>query len=264
MYNVTLINLTADARSVAALAHVEQRDLAAEALGTLLRNFCEIDPLENAVTDAEIRVQVRRESYLIRTQQKKLILSDVNNRELMAQILTVEQVMRELDGTASSARHEAISLARAEAAPAETETAAVPVGAGPAAPAGPRLPVLVVTAGLLLAAIFYLAEPFAAAVAPAGFVAVEPTELAGLSAALNGVYLTGSEPGQHGIVISGPEELKLFELGAVAAPRVVYATYRLGRTGPKLCLATDQPGGVIEVTADGTLVYGGEDYRRIP
>lgn len=262
MYNVTLINLTADARSVAALAHVEQRDLAAEALGTLLRNFCEIDPLENAVTDAEIRVQVRRESYLIRTQQKKLILSDVNNRELMAQILTVEQVMRELDGTASSARHEAISLARAEAAPAET--AAVSVGAGPAAPAGPRLPVLVVTAGLLLAAIIYLAAPFAADEAPTGFVAVEPTELAGLSAALNGVYLTGSEPGQHGIVISGPEELKLFELGAVAAPRVVYATYRLGRTGPKLCLATDQPGGVIEVTADGTLVYGGEDYRRIP
>ena len=262
MYNVTLINLTADARSVAALAHVEQRDLAAEALGTLLRNFCEIDPLENAVTDAEIRVQVRRESYLIRTQQKKLILSDVNNRELMAQILTVEQVMRELDGTASSARHEAISLARAEAAPAET--AAVPVGAGPAAPAGPRLPVLVVTAGLLLAASIYLAAPFAADEAPTGFVAVEPTELAGLSAALNGVYLTGSEPGQHGIVISGPEELKLFELGAVAAPRVVYATYRLGRTGPKLCLATDQPGGVIEVTADGTLVYGGEDYRRIP
>lgn len=171
--------------------------------------------------------------------------------------------MRELDGTAGAARHEAISLARAEAAPTETETAAVLVAAVPA-PSGSRLLFLAITAGLLLAATIYLAEPFAADVAPGGFVAVEPTELAGLSATLTGVYLTGSEPGQHGMVISGPAELKLFELGTVAAPRFVYVTYRLGRIGPKLCLATDQPGGVIEVTADGTLVYGGEDYRRIP
>jgi len=34
--------------------------------------------------------------------------------------------------------------------------------------------------------------------------------------------------------------------------------------GPKLCLATDQPGGVIEVTAEGNLTYCGEAYHRIP
>jgi hypothetical protein len=85
-----------------------------------------------------------------------------------------------------------------------------------------------------------------------------------LHAALTGVYLTGSEPGQHGIVIMGPGEMKLFELAAVEAPRVVYAGYRPGRIGARLSLATDQPGGVIEVATDGRLVYCGETYQRIP
>src|ERR1700694_5214769 len=104
MHNVILVNLSADARSVAVHSHVEQRDVGSDALRTLLGNFCEIDPIENAATEAEIRVQVRRESYLIRTGQKKLILYDTRNRELPGQIFTVEQAMSELDGTAATAR----------------------------------------------------------------------------------------------------------------------------------------------------------------
>ena len=40
--------------------------------------------------------------------------------------------------------------------------------------------------------------------------------------------------------------------------------FELGRLGPKLCLATNQPGGFIEVTGRDTLVYCGEIYQRIP
>ena len=263
MYNVILVNLAADARSVAAHSHVEQRDVGPDALRALLGNFCEIDPIENAAGDTEIRVQVRRESYLIRTEQKKLILYDTRNREIPGQIFTVEQVMYELDGSAAAARNQAIMLARAEAGPGET----APVGsvvAPPAAPGRSYFAVLLVVAGALLGAIIYLAAPFATAGLPAGFAAVEPAELAGLQASLTGVYLTGNEPGQHGIVVTGPGELKLFELGTVEAPRVIYASYELGRVDAKLCLATDQPGGVIEVTAEGALLYCGEVYQRIP
>jgi hypothetical protein len=262
MYNVILVNLSADARSVAAHSHVEQRDLGNDALRTLLGNFCEIDPIENAAAEAEIRVQVRHESYLIRTGQKKLIIYDTRNRELPGQIFTVEQVMNELDGSAAAARNQAIMLARAEADPGETATM-VPVVAAPAANK-PRLAGLVIIAGLLLGAILYLAAPSVAEAPPAEFTAVENTEAAGLQASLTGVYLTGNEPGQHGIVVTGPGELKLFELDAVEAPRVVYAGYKLGRVGPKLCLATDQPGGIIEITAEGALLYCGELYQRIP
>lgn len=263
MYNVTLVNLAADARAVATFAHVELRDAKPDVLRALLANFCEIDPIENAAGDTEIRVQVRHESYLIRTEQKRLILYDARNRELPGQIFTLEQVMTELDGTAAAARHEAIQTARPEAGTGES-AAPGPVVAPAAPPNTLRLAGLVVTAGILLGAIVWLAAPFPADGAPPGFTAVEPGERAGLETSLTGVYLTGNEPGQHGIVLGGTGELKLFELGVVEAPRVIHVSYELGRVEAKLCLATDQPGGLIEVQADGNLLYGGEVYQRIP
>lgn len=263
MYNVTLVNLAADARSVATYAHVELRDAKPDALRTLLANFCEIDPIENAAGDTEIRVQVRHESFLIRTEQKKLILYDTRNRELPGQSFTLEQVMTELDGTAAAARMQAIQPSRPEVGTVEIAAARMVV-APAASPNTPRLAGLVVTAGLLLGAIGWLAAPFPADGAPAGFTAVESGERAGLETSLTGVYLTGNEPGQHGIVLGGTGELKLFELGVVEAPRVIYVSYELGRVEAKLCLATDQPGGLIEVRADGSMVYCDEVYQRIP
>lgn len=256
MYSVILVNLSADARTVAVLAHVERRNVAPVELEVLLQNFCGIDPMENADADTEIRVQVRNENYLLRSAQGKLILYDAHRREFPAQILSIAEAMRELDGTATTARLQTILQARVEAEPAPPIT-------GPA-PSKPRLRILSVAAALLLAAVLWLAAPFAVDRTPAGFDPVDAVELDRLHAALTGVYLTGSEPGQHGIVIMGPGEMKLFELAAVEAPRVVYAGYRLGRIGAQLCLATDQPGGVIQVAAPGRLVYCGEAYQRIP
>ncbi len=263
MYNVTLVNLTADARAVAIPAHIEQRDVGNTGLLALLRNFCEIDPVENASAATEIRIKVRQESYLIRTEQKKLVLYDVHHREIPGQLFTLEQVMPELDGTAMAARNQAIVQARAAAEPGETAPVG-PVRTPPAALNKPRLIGLTVAVGLLVGAILYVNAPFAVDDSLAEFIPVKAPDLAELQASLTGVYLTGNEPGQHGIVVMGPGELKLFEMGAVEAPRMAYASYTLGRVGPKLSLATNQPGGIIEVGADGSLVYCGEVYRRIP
>ena len=262
MYNVILSNLAPDARSCVPLAQVERRGIGTEELVVLLRNFCEVDPVENAAADAEIRVKVRQESYLLLTEQKKLILYDAQQRELPAQIFTVEQVMAELDGTAAAQRTRTVLAHRAETGPAQV-TPVLPQQAPPVA-RKPHLFALAATSAVLLAAIIYLAGPFGRGGRPEGFVGLEPAERAGWETKLTGVYLTGNEPGQHGIVVTGPGELKLFELGTVEAPRVVYASYQLGRVDAKLCLATDQPGGVIEVTAEGNLTYGGEAYQRVP
>jgi hypothetical protein len=264
MYHVILINLAPDARTFVPLGHVEHRAIGAADLTALLRNFCEVDPVENTAADAEIRVQVRSESYLIRTEQTKLILYDAHRRDLPAQIFTVEQVMAELDGSAAALRTKAILAARIEAGMAETAAPVVLPPRPEVVASKPRLIALAVVAALELAAIVILAGPFGGDERPAGFVRVDAAERTALEGRLAGVYLTGNEPGQHGIVVTGSGELKLFELGAVEAPRVVYAAYRLGRIGPLLCLATDQPGGVIEVTDDGSLLYGGEVYLRIP
>ena len=263
MYNVTLINLSADARSVADLAQIEQRNVVDDALRERLQNFCAIDPLENVSADAEIRVRVRGESYLLRTEHGKLILYDMNRRDLPAQLLTVTEAMKELDGTATASREQAIVTARATA-PSWTMEPELPVVAPPVGASKPRVMAMTAASCLLLGAIFYLAPTFVDAGAPENFVPVEPAEVDGIQSALTGVYMTGNEPGQHGMVISAPGELKLFELGIVAAPRIVYASYRPGRVEQKLFLATDQPGGLIEVAGNETLVYGGEVYRRIP
>lgn len=263
VYHVILINLAPDARSFAALSHIERREVGTEELELLLRNFCEVDPMENTSADAEIRVQVRRESYLLRTEQKKLILYDVHRRDLPAQVFSVEEVMAELDGSASATRTKSIMEARAEAGPA-AGALLVPEPPPPAASRPLLLLALGATAVALLAAIVYLAGPYGDDGRPAGFVRVVSTERVELEAKLTGVYLTGNEPGQHGIVVTGPGALKLFELGTVAAPRVVYVSYQPGRMDGKLYLATDQPGGLIEILADGNLAYGGEAYQRIP
>jgi hypothetical protein len=266
MYHLVLVNLTPDARAVSPLAYLELRDARPEVLKGLLDNFCEIDPIANAAGDTEIRVNVRHEKYLLRTEQKKVILYDVNQRDLPGQLLTVAQAMVELDGSAAVARQEAVRQARALTAPPFAMTAAAPVVVAPAPAASkPRLISLSAALVALLVAIGWLIAPLGPEDnTPENFVPVGADETGPLQASLTGVYLTGSEPGRHGIVVTGPGELKLFELAAVEAPRVVYAAYRLGRIDGKLHLATDQPGGAIEVAAGGGLRYGGETYLRLP
>lgn len=265
MFNLVLINLTPDARQMARDAYLEQHNVGLDALRVRLEGFCEIDPIENSAGDTEIRVQVRNEKYLLRTEQRKLVLYDVNRRDLPGQLLTVAQALVELDGTAAAARRDAVEQARA--------LTIAPFMLAPDLPAPPPVPraskprvvALTVAIMTLLAAIAWLMFPHGSARSvPAGFVPLPAGEREQLPASLTGVYLTGSEPGQHGIVITGPQELKLFELGATDAPRVIYASFRPGRVGEKLVLATDQPGGAVEVLADGNLRYGGETYARIP
>src|SRR3954463_12842100 len=143
MFNLVLVNLTPDAREVSVHAYVEQRNVSPEALRALLVNFCEIDPIENAAGETEIRINVRHEKYLLRTEQRKVILYDVAQRDLPAQMLSVDQAMIELDGTAAAARHEAVQLARnLTTAPFLVGTeAAVPVAPPPQA-SRPRVTIL--------------------------------------------------------------------------------------------------------------------------
>src|SRR4051812_38259943 len=104
-YFVSLINLAADARATAAASSkIDRRDVAAAEVLGLLRNFCEIDAVENATADAEIRVQAGGRSWLVRAGQKKLLLYDAINREAPGDILTADEAMAEMDGSAARTR----------------------------------------------------------------------------------------------------------------------------------------------------------------
>lgn len=263
MYDVTLINLAADARSAAAdLEPVERRGMPAGEMQRLLQDFCAIDALENATADPEIRIRVRHESYLIRHGQRKLIFYDANDREAPGQLLTVEEVMAELDGTARAARTAAPFEFAEASRPAAMDLA--PVEIRPAArPSTARMIALVAVNCALVATHIWWRLPPGTGETPA-FRRMDAAEVAGLPAKMAGVYLTGTQPGQHGVALTSTGELRLFELRGVDAPRVVHATFQLGRVGSNLCLATDQPGGLIALPDPDTMIYCGETYRRVP
>ena len=264
MYNLTLINLSADVRSAAINegGNIELKGVSAEDLRALLETFCEIDAVQNVTADPEIRIKTRHETYLVRTGQGKLFLYDVLDREAPAQVLTPEQTIAELDGSALAGRTVAPFMMPGLAAYAAQEPE--PIAAPRDALNLPRAIVMAVIALSLGGAIFYLQEPKFSRAEMALFKPAETAELSALRASLAGVYMTGAQAGDHGIVLSTTGELKLFEVNARAAPGVVYASARIGRSGDKLVLATNQPGGLIEVQDGGSLIYCGETYWRIP
>ncbi|HUL51992.1 MAG TPA: hypothetical protein VLT83_01155 [Opitutaceae bacterium] len=259
-YQVTLVNLAADARSAAvAWDKIERPGVSDEEMRRLLENFCAIDAVENAAADPEIRVQVRRESYLIRSGQGKLVLYDVLNRDLPGRSLAVAEVMAELDGSAIAART-VPPMVPAEAGLADEEPAVSP----PAARLNPRRVIaLAVAACVLGGAHFWWRIPSGAEETPAALQRMDAAEAARVRATLAGVYMTGTQPGEHGIVLTDTEEVRLFELRAVDAPLVIHAAGEWGHVGPALNLATDQPGGLIRIPDPETLIYCGETYKRI-
>lgn len=259
MYDVTLINLTADARSAAVDANrVDFRALPAERLRELLQNFAALDAIENASADPEVRVQTHGRSFLVHSARGKLILQDVLNRDVATQSMTAEEAMSEIDGSAAVARAMRAQTAVPWVVPAEE------IVTSPAPRQRARRIALVAVATLLLAALVALRLDRGEGRAFPGFTPLAENEAAAIRATLAGVYLTGTEPGDHGISIFDTGEVRLFQFRAGDTPGLVYADAKLGRRGEAVCIATDQPGGLITVPNQTSLVYCGETYNRVP
>jgi hypothetical protein len=261
MYNVTLIHLAPDATSAATeWETVEQSGLGQEEMRQLLENFNASDPVENAAADPEIRVAVRNERYFIRHGQKNLLLYDALNREIPGQIFSVDEVMAELDGTAIAARTQVPFLFAESDLPDEPAVLAAP----PQPPANPaRLAAMIAIIVTLSGALVWLRWPIGTDAA-GNFTRLNAGEIADLQATAAGVYMTGNQPGDHGIALTTTGELRLFELRGSEPPGVVNPSFEWGRVGSSIGLSTDQPGGVIVQSDRDTLVYCGETYERIP
>lgn len=266
MFQVTLVNLARDARTaIEGGDSINLGSVSAGELTELLERFVELDAVQNSDADPEIRVQARRDRFVIRTGQGKLFFQDARNLSEPAYVLSPGEIIAELDGSAAAKRAAPSvppapdgSLTGADALPGP-ELAPMPVVS--------ERPWPFALIGLVLLLGGYVAYSEWGD-RPDG----KPPALAPLTAAerlsedssLTGVYTTGGEPGQHGIIILGNGKLKLFQVNAQAAPGVVYGSYRFGRLDSKLCLATDQPGGLIKVLDRESLEFCGEIYKRIP
>ncbi len=268
MFHVTFVNLARDARTAIELGgSVDLGMLDAGKLAALLDTFAELDAVQNTMADPEIRVQTRRDRFIIRTGQKKLFLQDARNLSEPAYVLTAGEIIAELDGSAAAKRTTPPMPIKLS-----TDNPSFVAGATIGAELPPRpepvdRPWPFALIGLVLLLAGYVAYSEWSGRRAGNQPALTPltaAERLAEDSSLTGVYTTGSEPGHHGIIILGDGKLKLFQINAVAAPSVVYGDYKFGRLKSKLCLATDQPGGVIEVMDRESLQFCGEIYKKIP
>jgi len=266
MFYVTVVNLTPDARHAAPADARPLGDMSADELVALLETFAEIDPGENNNADPEVRIDARRKRLVIRTAQKKLFLYNSRDPNEPAYVVSAREVIEELDGTAE-ARRTRPPLPTVPETFGDLASGGIqaPLEFAPRPVPPPRPPPFVLM-GLVLVLGSYMA--FAELTAPSGekppeLALLTGTELATEDAQLSGAYMTGTEPGQHGIVILGGGKLELFQVNARGGPGTVYGTYQLSRKKGPLQLATDQPGGMITVVSRDALEFCGETYARV-
>lgn len=268
MFGVTLINLSRDASSaLEGNAPIELGMIDKGRLTALLDTFAALDAVQNLKLDPEIRVQTKRDRFIVRTGEGKFFLYDARHPSDAAHVCdSPAEIIAEMDGSAAALR---------TVTPFKIEPATDRYGKpddGPkidenvAIKEPPSKTPTVVLAGIALILSGYIAyAEFSAAESDAtpALTMLTASEFARQDAALVGVYMTGSLPGNCGIVVQGDRSLKIFRVNHQSAPSTAHGTYRLGRIESALYLATDQPGGLIKVLDTRTLEYCGERYERI-
>ncbi len=261
MFRVTLVNLDPSGRTATAEAGPRYLgELGREELLALLEAFRTLDAIQNVEADPEIVIEVRGRKHVVRTGQGRLLLHDPRDSSQPSLVLTAEQIVAEVDGSAAAARSKApfVPLAVERAAASE------PVRPAPPRRLGLRLALGTAAAGLLAS------PPYPALNAQLADQAIDFTPLGDETAlaeqrrALVGVYMTGAQPGHHGIALNEDGTLRIFLINAQSPPSSRVDAFRVGHSDGKLSLQHHQPGGLMLVTGKDTLLYAGETYRRIP
>lgn len=265
-YSVILVNLTPDARLAdPALGRRPAVNFSPTELGTLLNTFCELDPLQNVSADPEVHVHHGSERYIVRTGQKRLALYNARDNTQPALVLTTDEIISALNGFPAADR----TIAPLSAAPPATMPGAATVAGDSGLPLPIPEPVrrtrefiLGGLACLLLAVsvgVNFMQSPGRAS---DDVVPLPAAERAHAGRIVEGVYVTGSNPGDRGMVVGAAGTIRFFQLNTGAAPSMVHDTWRAGRRDKALCLAVADLGTVVEIVDRDTVLYGGERYRR--
>lgn len=264
MFRTTLINW--DHETAQAALEMPPRPLGLLSAGevrALLEQFRALDAIQNAEVDPEIHLEVRRHKHVVRTGQGRLFLSDPRNMFEPALVLTIDEIIAELDGSAAAARTRAPFVAPHNTAEEPTVVAPMPRPVSPLRPYH-----RMALAGLAFCLAGYLVHAHLAGDPGAPAVDFEPLtdeqQIESQRESLAGVYMTGSLPGHHGIALSADGTMKLFQLNSQGTPSLIQDTYRVGRVEGAPAMLSHQPGGVLRMRGAKTLVFCGESYQRLP
>jgi hypothetical protein len=264
MFRTTLVNLSPDATQASP-------DFGPRSLGTqsrdevraLLEQFRTLDAVANAKADPEILLETRREKHLIRTGQNRLYLYDPRDALAPALVLSVDEIIAELDGTAAAARTRAPFVAAA----APADEGPTPVRLPP-----PRTTLRSfhrLALGLIAvcsASYLVFALSFTDADSPPDEFQLLADEASSERARteLSGVYMTGTNPGAHGVALAADGKLKLFQNNDEGAPSLIRDTYRVGKLGTQIAVRGTSTKVTLRFESAGLLTTGGETYRRVP
>lgn len=268
MFSVTLINLSADGRTATEGARpLDLGRLTPSEFSALLDAFATIDEIQNLKSDPEIRVQTKRERFTIRTGDGKLFLYDARRPNEPAYVYSSAQIIAELDGSAADQRTSApfVTLTAKERSQPAVEAPPSPEELATIAEFRPtQVPWFLIVASVALAGLVaVVAETSSSNPDLPPLTPLAKAEQTKEDAAVTGVYMTSNLPNGHGIAVLGDGNLKLFTINAQAAPSVVLGSFKFGRIGETLYLATNQPGGLIKVIDPKSLEFCGLVFSRV-
>jgi hypothetical protein len=257
----TLHNLDRNAtRAAPELGRCFVGDLPDKDVLTLLEQFSRIDDLQNFEADPEILLESARAKRVVRVSRGRLCLYNPGKMLDAALVLTGAEIIAEMSFVVPALR-------------AAVEQIAHALPRQYVLPEAPRPIVLLrreSRIGLAAAALGLGAYLFSAVLSgettrPGDrFVpmADSPSREA-VETKLLGVYMTGNQRGDHGIVVDSGGTMRLFQLNEPEPPLLIRDDYRIGHIEGTLCLISHQPGGPLWIGPDNTLTYCGETYRRI-
>jgi len=265
MFRTTLVNLSPDAASTDAASG---RNYVGELLGheviALLTKFQSLDSIQNIDSDPEIILELRRSKHVVRTGQGRLFLYDGRDLLVPAMVLTPDQIIAEIDGSAAASRTRPPLPFPLSATPPEENTFQ-PSLPRPTSPLrGTHRGVLATVALTLTGYLAYpaiSAESAPRAAQPEAIKDIQQVETERTRWA--GVYMVGTQPGQHGISLAIDGTMKLFEINAQGVPHLLQDTFGFGRIEGKLCVVGSQTNEPIFLVAPGTLQFGGENFLKI-
>jgi len=226
----------------------------------LLVRFRSVDPIENVEAEPRISLETRRQKRIVTTGIGRLYVHDPRNRLAPMVVMTPEEIIGEIDGSTALERSR---LLAERCRKLIASRVFLPKPPPPDSPQRTRFQIALSLIALLLAT--YCLYPYFTShrESPMAYEAItDPKLIESYSQELAGVYLTGSQPGHHGITIGVAGTLTLFQLNDRAEPSLLRDRYQFVRVDGQICLQGTLPGGLLRPLRNRTLSYAGEFYQR--
>lgn len=233
----------------------------------VLMIFQEMNPVQNFTAEPQIQILVKADKYFVRTDLKRLLLYNSRKQHEPALVMEPQQIITEIDDSAAKERdallrrlNKAGGVATLSAASGtEAEKPAVSAAWRTAVPWLSGLALVLAWGCVSLARLEWghasLSEPACTSISDREQVLFRRDAMAGL-------YVTGSTPGHHAIVLQANGNVRFMQVNASGPSSEIRDYYEILSGDDGLYLRTSQGGGLIHVESKMILRYCGEAYRR--